>query len=442
MPSTAALTSPLTEKLTGDLFGSTFSILGLNPLLYFDAKTSMLNGSGNQAGFLERVATLDNLTGGPDATHGTDTQRPRALPLIDDKGYLFTSGVHSNNATFDEPILPSSGDFSVTVKFVVGATSTNHQCFLSQYTASGVGRLLWRADTNNKITFFIAGSPSVTLTGGTWSLGAVHTARVTRVGNLYSLFVDNMSTAVATGSTSTGPLQTNTVIGDAGSVTTQNFRGAVMSVTVDSDVDCDFTDTSVAHGASSFDCSTGQTVTINKTGRDPSLLLRRPVLRFDGAATNHSRLRGVFSDDVNTAHAFMKFAVNGDDFEDTSPATLCLHRTDHWLSNAANLYTGTGTTGTNGRTYIAASVMAQSGKWDDDNGTIVAEIKVSDGAHHSKIDNSSKKTDSRAYSLNSNKFRIAEGTTGGQAPIDVEQMVLFDRVVSEADANDLYNHIK
>lgn len=427
---TRAFTLPLTTR-----FETSFDIRDFDPLLYFDARTSMLNAGGNQARFLERVATFDNLTGGPDATHGFDEQRPRALPLIEGKGYLYTSGVNGNAPAVTFPTINANEDFVFEMEVYIDDDFSFH--LASGASASD------RFAVYNGLFYFSwneyqpLASPLAT---------GASTLTVERSGDTLRLKQDGVTKALKSSGVSDNVYNlthlsfngqfTTAVIGLRGYIKT-----ATLSIEGTEELNIDFTDTSVAHGVSSFDCSTGQTVTINKTGRDPSLLLRRPVLRFDGAETNHSRLRGVFAGDVNTAHAFMKFAVNGDDFEDTAPATLCLHRTDHWLSNAANLYTGNGLTGTNGRTYIAATVMSQPNGWNDDNGSIVAEIKVSDGAHHSLINNANKKTDSRAYSLNSNKFRIAEGSTGGQAPLDLEQIIMFDRVVPEDDANALYDHI-
>ena len=179
-------------------------------------------------------------------------------------------------------------------------------------------------------------------------------------------------------------------------------------------------------------------MSINKSGLDPATIIRRSVARFDGV---DNYIGGTFGADVNTAHGFIKFAVNGDTFSNTSPTTLALYRTDHWLTNAAILYSGNGTTGTNGRTFIAATVLNQTGKWDDANGTIVAEISISDGAHFSKIDNASLQTDSRAYSLNASKFRIGAGSLSGQAPIDIEQIYLFDRVLSASESAKMYNYV-
>jgi len=412
--------------------------LTLNPILFFDAKTSMLKDGGDQAGFLEGVSTLKNLTGGPDATQTTAERQPRALPLIDNKGYLFTSRITGNAPAVTFPTINSNEDFVFEMEVYIVDDFSFH-------LASGV-----TADDRFAVyngLFYFSWNEHQPL-ASPLATGA-STLTIERSGDTLRLKQDGVTKALKSSGVSDNTYNLTHLSFNGQYVTAVvGLRGyiktATLSIEGTEELNIDFTDTSIAHGASSFDCSTGQTVTINKSGRDPSLLLRRPVLRFDGVddSNNFDFLSGVFAGDVNTAHAFIKFAVNGDDFYDTAPSTLCLHRTDHWLSNAANLYTGNGKTGTSSRTYIAATVMSQPNGWNDDNGTIVVEILVSDGAHHSKINNASKKTDNRAYSLNSNKFRIAAGTTGGQAPIDVEQIILFDRSLRADHADDTYNNIK
>jgi len=202
-------------------------------------------------------------------------------------------------------------------------------------------------------------------------------------------------------------------------------------------LDIDFSDGD--HKASSFTCSTGQTVTVHRTGSDPATLIGRNVLRFDGS---NDYIGNSLSSDLNTAHAFIKFAVNGDTFSSTAPTTMALYRTEHWLTNAAAMFIGVGTTSTNARTFIGATVMQQSGKWNDDNETIIAEISISDGAHFSKVNNANLLTDSRAYSLNSNKFRIGAGSTSGNASIDVEQIYLFDFVLSSGESAKMFKHLE
>ena len=427
-----------------------FDLLDLNPLLYFDARTSMLNASSGQAGFLESVATLTDLAGSAVTTESVVDRRPTAMPLIDDKGYLYTSGVTGNYAEFDEPILPLFADFELEVKFYRTQNSTR-ETLVAQY--SGEGRVNLEVTAANALRLFVgSGSGNIDLSGGSIAVG-VNTVKVKRFGvspNNYAfqLFLNGTQVAASATSDSISLSNINTRLGDLNGVAGRNFRGAIMSVNVAfNDVSCDFT-TGGQHGASSFVTSTGQTVTINKTGLDPSLLLRRPVLRFDGASTGGDRMRGTLSDYISTAHAFLKFAVNGDSFADTAPQTISFRRNSEnsWNPTGASVFSGNGTTGTNARSHFGgASRLIQNGWWNDDNGTIVVEVSITNGTQFSKVNNANEVTDTQTLStFGPNWIFIGHSTQpdSGEAPMDLEQIILFDRVVDESDANDLYNHIK
>ena len=422
-------TQGLTQSLTGS-FTTRFSQpdfpLNLNPILAFEASRSMLAAGGGAAGNLDLVATLDNLvSGGVDATQTTATYQPRAHVPVGG-GHLYLPSVSGNSASVTFPSIDTSEDFVFEMEVhllnstnfhLVSGASNNHRfaVFNGYFYIGNQFQLLDSALSTGDSTLTVERS------GGTITLKQDGVTKATKnVSNSFAFTHLSFN-----GQFSTSILSMNGYI-----------RTATLSVDGTEELNIDFSNGS--HGASSFVCSTGQTVSINKSGLDPATLIRRPVARFDGV---DNYMGGTFSADVNTAHAFIKFAVNGDTFGNTSPTTLALYRTDHWLTNAAILYSGNGTTGTNGRTFIAATVMSQSGKWDDANGTIVAEIGISDGNHFSKIDNASLQTDSRAYSLNASKFRIGAGSLSGQAPIDVEQIYLFDRVLSDTESAKMYNYV-
>jgi len=390
----------------------------------------MLAAGGGAAGNLDLVATLDNLvSGGVDATQTTATYQPRAHVPVGG-GHLYLPSASGNSASVTFPSIAASEDFVLEMDVYLESATSFH-------LVSGAASESRLAVHNGYFYFshneFQALSSSIA-TGAS-------TLTVERSGSTITLKQDGVTKATKSSGVSDNSYAfthlsfnqqyTTSILGING-----HIRTATLSVAGTEELNIDFSN--ATHGASSFVCSTGQTVSINKSGLDPATIIRRPVARFDGV---DNYISGTFGADVNTAHAFIKFAVNGDTFNNTAPTTLALYRTQHWETNAAILYSGNGTTGTNGRTFIATTVMSQSGKWNDDNGTIVAEISISDGAHFSKIDNASLQTDSRAYSLNASKFRIGAGSTSGHAPIDVEQIYLFDRVLSDTESAKMYNYV-
>jgi len=384
----------------------------------------MLAAGDTAAENFDLIAALENrVSGGVDATQtSSTTYQPRAHVPVGG-GHLYLPSVSGNSASVTFPSIAADEDFVFEAEvFLVSATNF--------YLVTGATADHRFAIFDGK--FYFASSEFQTL-DSSLATGA-STLTVERSGSTLTLKQDGVTKATKSSGVSDNAYNfthlsfnqqfTSSILGLNGYIKT-----ATLSVAGTEELNIDFSN--ATHGASSFVCSTGQTVSINKAGLDPATIIRRSVARFDGVA---NYMFNTFSEDVTTAHGFIKFAVNGDTFNNTAPTTLSLFRTDHWLTNAAILYSGNGTTGTNGRTYIAATVMSQSGKWDDANGTIVAEIGISDGNHFSKINNASIQTDSSAYSLNASKFRIGAGSVSGQAPIDIEQIYLFDRVLSSEEA--------
>lgn len=314
-PLTRALTRPLTRALTGEAFGAAFDPLDLNPYLYFDTVGgSMLDSGGSAASFLDKVATLDQLaTGGnagSDATQSTDSLRPVALTETG----LYLPGVSGNYASVpDEAALDIIGDIELVIGLVAPPTigtsqfitkdgiSGSQRSFNFNITAGGLLKLFWTvngtgggadvsstaaidsASTWFKVTLDVdngASGNDVTFyestDGETWDQvgAAVTTPGVT------SIF--SSTTAVGIGASAVGSFPLAAVVARA------IIKNGIDGTTV---LDIDFTDPAVAHGATSFTATTGQTVTINQSGTNDAVLVRSPFARND------------FVDDVMTGTA-------------------------------------------------------------------------------------------------------------------------------------------
>jgi hypothetical protein len=435
-----------------------FDPLSLEPVLAFSAQSSMLEAGGAAAENLDLVPTLQNLvSGGANASQSTASKQPRAhVPLGD--GHLYLPGVSGNYASVpDANNLDGFGDFALEF---VGSSEDWHaglaMTLIGKWNSSGGYFVRLQANGTLFFLYNTSGGQNYHYSTAAHNLvdGAKGGIRVIRDGSSIK-FYENLFSGNGwqqIGSNVSGSATTLVNGSQALEVGTYNggnaypFNGPVLSTkiwnssspdTASPVLDIDFSDGD--HKASSFTCSTGQTVTVHRTGSDPATLIGRNVLRFDGS---NDYIGNSLSSDLNTAHAFIKFAVNGDTFSSTAPTTMALYRTEHWLTNAAAMFIGVGTTSTNARTFIGATVMQQSGKWNDDNETIIAEISISDGAHFSKVNNANLLTDSRAYSLNSNKFRIGAGSTSGNASIDVEQIYLFDFVLSSGESAKMFKHLE
>ena len=247
---------------------------------------SVLLEAQSEADFLEPIVLFKNRATGSNAISNDPTQttandQPLSLPLIDGDGYLYVSGIDGNYGEVNGSVLPASGDFDLTIDFILSQTPTTTATeLLTQYEGSAVNRFLFSVDTSLSLRVFWDGAG--TYTGGTVVLGQRHTARLTRSGTAVSLYLDSVQ--VNSWTTSANIYQSNTFLGRADTITNRTLRGAIFNVTEGSNTNIDFKDTSIADGASSFDCSTGQTVTINTaSGVDQARIVRRPKALFNAS---------------------------------------------------------------------------------------------------------------------------------------------------------------
>jgi hypothetical protein len=88
-------------------------------------------------------------------------------------------------------LFTATGDFDTELEYLATATPLANLSMLNQYEASGSGRLNVSHKTDGTIEFFINGTTSVALQSAAISSGETHSIRVTRIGDLFSLYVDD-----------------------------------------------------------------------------------------------------------------------------------------------------------------------------------------------------------------------------------------------------------
>ena len=203
------LTAPTSKPLTSqgsynitELF-SGFHPSSLDPHLLFDTRQSM-----GSSGFLDSVATLSNLSEGPnaggDATQTTALSQPKALPLIDGKGYAYLSGTTGNHVDLGEPIIPALDTFELTMEFYrhQDGDRTN---LVSQYAGGAAGRLNFEVTSGNQLRLFVGGggeeSTNQDISGGTVNAG-LNTVRLKRIqvgptDYAFQIFINDMANPVA-----------------------------------------------------------------------------------------------------------------------------------------------------------------------------------------------------------------------------------------------------
>ena len=421
----------------------------------------MLAAGGGDAGNLDLVASLENrVSGGANATQTTASNQPRAHVPIGD-GHLYLSGVSGNYASVPDSSSAVSGDFTLqvdNVSLIMPQPSTS--MFISKDNGGGNRSFRWGVETNRKIQLVLSSDgSSITYYSSTASLDTgtfEGSLRVIRDGSTITFFTDTGAGFVQFGDAltdTTGTLASKTFDWGIGGSSSGAFptlgtlgRARIWN-TATPDVSTPILDSKFStgdHKASSFDCSTGQTVTINTSGNDPATIVRRPFLRFDGSA---SSFVGVFNESNTTGgYFFGVFSVNGD--AGTSSGRVFNMKSSEdaagYNSNRAFLWSLREATTNNLAYYYNHNFRGiHSGKFDPSNGVILHEVKAVDGEQFSKVNNADLQSTSLGLStLSSEDFYIGQNPGGsGKPAIDLEALYLFDETLTDDEATQVRDYL-
>jgi hypothetical protein len=390
------------------------------------------------ADFLEPCPVLRNLARGSnkggDAKQTVGTQQPKALPLIDGDGYLYVSGVNGNYAKFDEAVLPNNTNFDVSIDFYYGGpVSLDYDPLFSQYNTSDPNRFFIYIRNNGTLGIFWANFSDSTLvvTKGR------HTVRFVKSGSTITVYLNGVQGNSLTHSTDIA--QTQTTIGDNPGLV-QSFKGAIFRVTeANSLFNCDFTATNVRHGDTKFKCATGQVVTINKSGNDPATVIKKSVLRFDGA---DDFMDGLLNQTITGGYMFAAFSVLGDGGEGNS-RVFSVNPTGalDWQSGGVIF------SGQNGGAEILSQHIGgwranHVGLFEDGNGDILHESFIESGNQVSRVNNADEASNSITHTISAEEFNIGCDNNGTSNPsIDLEFLAVFPASITDAQADDVRKYI-
>ena len=397
------------------------------------------------ADFLDPVPILKNLSRdsnkGGDAKQTTALNQPKALPLIKNPagnlgGYLYIPDVAGNYATGPSVTIGANETWEAEVDMVITQNVNYIAPFGGGAWNTGFGLFI---QTNGDITVW-SKSVNIPWTDPEITLGTPFNLKYGYDGSSIYFDVDGVrkqTLAVTSASQSasiTHPLQLNQqALTPLGNYAIQKAKLAFNSAVV---FDCDFNgSTSIRHGDTKFQASVGGPVTINQSGNDPATIIKKPVLRFDGA---NSSFQGLFANDIDGGYMFAAFSVLGDGGE-TYGRIFSVHN-----SASAFDYTNFGFVfslreqATNDLgSYYNSTFNLKNDLFDDDNGDILHEVRSKSGQHLVSVNGSSLVTNSRdTSSVDSNTFNISRSSDGGgQAAIDLEYLALFPATITDAEAN-------
>ena len=397
-----------------------FTPLSLSPYLYLDASREVMKTGAVSAGDRELVAGWGNLgVGASDATQGVSLSQPRYhKPTSASVGHLYLPGVAGNNAGLGTAMNLGSGDpYSILWE---GVIETQASVALLSSSVGTSGRIYLSSNGN---TFAIGNGFSIALsrtvcTGEKVSIllefdGGSGDTRVYESGEL-----------IGTSSSSISPVtQALDLIGQkwGGATSILNYRGTIERVRVihNSVTLYDINFSTEAHRATSFDADVGGTITINSTGSDPSTIVRKPFIRFDGT---DDALYGTFSPSLTGGRMFAVYAVNGTPTNSDRVFSVGSGGSDTNASSyIPSLFISSGLSA-----YASAGTLTHTGGFT---GRFLHESNFGAGSQSSKRNNTDLQTGSLAMgSLSLASYGVANQYQGGGAAypsVDVEHLSLF-----------------
>ena len=261
---------------------------------------SVLLEAQSEADFLEPIVLFKNRATGSnaisnDATQTTANDQPLSLPLIknpagDLGGYLYIPDVSGNSATGPSVTIGANQTWEGELDMVItqwGGTSPNAYIMPmggGDFVA-GFGLILY---PNGFLRVFSKGNPTSNYVSTSVILGATFSVKYGYNGTEIFADVNGVREYTATPNSQavsiTHPLhlaQNNNLI-HAGNYAIQKAKLTVNSAVV---FDCDFNgSTSIEDGVTSFEATTGGTVTINTgSGVDQARIVRRPKAVFNAS---------------------------------------------------------------------------------------------------------------------------------------------------------------
>ena len=416
--------------------------ISLSDLTGASTSGNVLNEVNSYADFLDSVPRLVNKadpSGNTDAVQTVATKQPIALPLTKDSngvlgGYLYQPDVTGNAPAVDIPTINANEDFVFEMEvYLVDATSF--------HLASGVNQN-HRFGVHSNAFYF---SPESAALNSPLSTGP-STLTVERSGTTATLKQDGVVKATL-GANIADNIYYLTHLSHNGQFATSigringYIKKATLSIEGTEVFNCDFTSPRIPHGASEFECETGQVVTVNTSGNNPSKVIKKPVLRFDGV---NSSIRGWFANNLTSGYMFAAFTVNGDgggQWGRVFSVNLDGSGTDYDGAGAAFSLRSSSTTTL--RLLVQSGDVSHLGMFDDANGDILHETKLSDDLSVlTKVNDANSTSVLHAGTIDSDRFNIGSNAGGSEnSSIDLEYLALFPATLTDAQADQVRSFI-
>ena len=406
------------------------------------------------ADFLEPVPVLRNLARGSqkggDAKQDVALNQPKALPLIKNPsgnlgGYLYIPNVSGNYATGPSVTIGSNQTWEAEVDMVVTQWGQYVLPMGGGAWSSGFGLLFY---PDGKVRLFSKGAYGDQQPSGV-TLGTPFNVKYGSNGTNLYVNIDDVNVFTDQGVVNQAASITHNLELNQQTLTQQgNYAIQKAKLTVNNAVvfDCDFNgSTSIRHGDTKFQAAVGGPVTINQdssSSNDVATIIKKPVLRFDGADDG---LGGLFNQTISDgAYMFAAFSVLGDG-GDTWGRVFSVNKTGGLDYNTTgNVFSAqVTTTGKLAYAVVSGSETSHLDLFDDENGDILHQVKVTNSAQSSLVNGADFQSKTVSLALEAQEFNIGkdEGTTAENSAIDLEYLALFPATITDAQAEDVRNYI-
>ncbi len=389
------------------------------------------------ADFLDPVPILKNLSRGSnkggDAKQTTALNQPKALPLdANGKGYLYLSGIAGNAPAVTFPTIGASDDFVLEMDVYLVSGTNLH--FVSG--ANGDHRL---AIYNG--SFYIGGfnvSLSSPLALGVSNIKIERTSGTITLKQNDAVIASRASNSALTFT----HLSFNGQFGTSIQPLNGYIQTATLSIGGTEQLNIDFTATNVRHGDTKFQASVGGPVTINQSGNDPATVIKKPVLRFDGA---NSFMRGMFNQAHTGGYMFAAFKYHGNA---SGAARIFGVNAENGLDYSGGgfiyaLKNASSASPTDLSSFVGTYYLNHAGTLSPSAGDILHEVRITQGEQSSLVNNANlSELAEAAASLNAGEFNIASTESGSaNTAIDLEYLALFPASITDEQADAVRNYI-
>ena len=430
--------------------------LNLSTLTNASTSASILNEAATKADFLDSVPILINLANrgnkGGDAKQTTGLNQPRALPLIKNPsgnlgGYLYIPNVAGNYATGPSVTIGSNQTWEGELDMVITQWGEYVLAMGGGDWSGGFGLIFYPPSgaepSGGAVQIFSKGAAGFQTLSGV-NLGTSFNVKFGYNGTQFFVDINGVRkytqtpTSQASSITHTLELNQQANIGNTGNYAIQKAKLTVNNAVV---FDCDFNgSTSIRHGDTKFNC-VGGPVVLTKAGNDPITVVKKDILRLDGV---NDGFKGLFDQTIDGGYMFAAFSVLGTGGEAWG-RVFTVNKTEGLDYDTTGNIVSSQRAGLGNLGYaiiLGSDTSEHVDLFDDANGDILHEVKVTNSAQTSLVNGADFQTKTTSLALEAQEFNVGKNRgVDENAAIDLQYLALFPASLTTEQANSVRSFI-